>query len=209
MHPRGPLSPRARWLTDGPQVGRALSTCYSLGQAPGWLECTQNQRRTFQVSTELVCWSSAHVRWRLLGIKQQQVRVDSKRTGHLAFERWTLHGKSEYFTTRMASTKKKTVAKQVNSIYTFCFKAFAPVLVSALSLLQAQISSVVRLPQPPPAGAGPLVTSCLQKRCRNVCSFLSTFSDSLTIKSFQFSPSFLSPKIFFFLFLLSTTVPGS
>lgn len=98
-------------------MGKDLIRCYFLGQAPGWLEWTQNHRRTFPVSTELVCWSSAHIRSGLLEVKQQQVTVDSKRERYLVFESWTLHGSLINFLNilllEMASTQKRLLLNKL------------------------------------------------------------------------------------------------
>lgn len=74
----------AHWLTDGQHVGKVLIRCYSSGQASEGLECTQDCRRTFLPSTQLMGWSSAYVR--AVRDQARAAGVDSKSPTHLIEE---------------------------------------------------------------------------------------------------------------------------
>lgn len=110
----------AHWVTDGQHVGHVLIRCNSLGQVPGRLGCTQNYRRTFQPSTELVGWSS--LMSGLLGIQQKQLGVGSKRPAHLIEEDFAWKSSKfsfpEHFTTRHGFHSKKTFAEKTSSTHT-------------------------------------------------------------------------------------------
>lgn len=124
------LLPRfAHWLTDGQYVGKVLIGCYSLGQAPGQLGCTQDYRRTCQSSTELVGWSS--LMSGLLGIQQQQLRVGSKRPAHRIEEdfAWKVHCLNTSLLD-MAFTQKRLLLNKWAAPTLFCVGAFALISVS-------------------------------------------------------------------------------
>lgn len=117
----------------------------------------------------------------LLGIQQQQLGVGSKRLAHLIEEDFAWKSSKfsfpEHFTTRHGFHSKKTFAEKNEQHPHFHIRAFALILVSVSSLLQAQIPSVVWLLQNLwSPGAGPLILSFLEKQYRNMyVSFSSAF----------------------------------